>query len=81
MGLVVRLARHGAKKRPFYRVVVADSRHKRDGRHLENLGTFLPTSNPPTVKLNRERITYWQNQGARLTDTIKTLVKNLGPEA
>jgi small subunit ribosomal protein S16 len=81
MAVKIRLARHGATKRPFYRIVVADSQCKRDGRFLENVGTFNPLTDPVQVTLKTERVQYWLQQGAIPTDTVKTLLKNEGVTA
>jgi small subunit ribosomal protein S16 len=78
MAVRIRLARHGATKRPFYRIVVADSRCKRDGRFLENIGTYNPLTDPVQVTLKSERVQYWLQQGAIPTDTVKTLLKKEG---
>jgi len=78
MPVKIRLARHGAKKKPFYRIVVADSESPRDGRFLENVGTYNPLLDPAEVSLNQERIKYWIDQGAIPTDTVKSLLKKEG---
>jgi small subunit ribosomal protein S16 len=78
MSVKIRLARHGAKKRPYYRIVVADSKSPRDGRFLENVGTYNPVLDPAEVVLKQERIKYWIDQGAILTDTVKSLLKKEG---
>ncbi|MDH3880126.1 MAG: 30S ribosomal protein S16 [Desulfobacteraceae bacterium] len=78
MSVKIRLARHGLKKRPFYRIVVADSKSPRDGRFLENVGTYNPVLDPAKVVLRQERIKYWIDQGAILTDTVKNLLKKEG---
>lgn len=78
MSVKIRLARHGAKKRPFYRIVVADSKSPRDGRFLENVGTYNPVLDPAEVVLKQDRIKYWIDQGAILTDTVKSLLKKEG---
>ena len=78
MGVRIRLARHGAKKRPFYRIVVADGRAPRDGKYLENVGTYNPLLNPAEVNIKAERIRYWMDQGAIPTDTVKSLLKRKG---
>jgi small subunit ribosomal protein S16 len=78
MAVKIRLARHGATKRPFYRIVVADSECKRDGRYLENVGTYNPLKDPAEVTLKTERVQYWLQQGAIPTDTVKTLLKKEG---
>ncbi len=80
MAVKIRLARHGAKKRPFYRIVVADSESPRDGRYLENVGTYNPLKDPVEVTLKSERIDYWIQQGATPTDTVKSLLKKKGGE-
>ena len=72
----IRLRRMGAKKAPFYRVVVADSRYPRDGRFIEEVGTYNPMTEPATVKLNKEAINQWIANGAQPTDTVKALIDN-----
>ena len=74
----IRLARHGAKKKPFYRIVVADKESPRDGRFLENVGTYDPLQNPAKVTLKEDRIKYWMDQGAIPSDTVKSLIKKEG---
>ena len=76
MAVKIRLARHGAKKRPFYRIVVTDSESPRDGRYLEKVGTYNPLRDPAEVTLKTDRVEYWLQQGAIPTDTVKTLLKN-----
>ena len=78
MSVKIRLARHGTKKRPFYRVVVADNESPRDGRFLETVGTYNPLQDPAEVSLKEERIKYWINQGAIPSDTVKSLLKKEG---
>lgn len=78
MAVKIRLARHGAKKKPFYRIVVADSESPRDGKYLENVGTYDPLFDPAKVTLKGERIKYWMTQGATPTDTVKSLLKKEG---
>ena len=78
MAVKIRLARHGTKKRPFYRIVVADSESPRDGRFLENVGTYNPLTDPADISLKQERIKYWIEQGAIPTDTVKSLLKKEG---
>jgi small subunit ribosomal protein S16 len=78
MAVKIRLARHGAKKRPFYRIVAADSDSPRDGRFLEKLGTYNPLQDPAQVILNMDRVKYWIDKGATPTDTVKTLLKREG---
>jgi small subunit ribosomal protein S16 len=75
MPLKIRLARHGAKKRPFYRIVVADIESPRDGRFKETVGTYNPLSDPAVITLKAERVKYWMDQGALPTDTVKSLLK------
>jgi small subunit ribosomal protein S16 len=74
----IRLRRMGAKKSPFYRIVVADSRYPRDGRFIEELGTYNPLSNPPEIKLDADRALAWIKTGAQPTDTVKALLKKNG---
>ena len=81
MAVKIRLARHGAKKRPFYRIVVADVESPRDGKYLESVGTYDPLKDPAEVSLKKERIRHWMNQGAIPTDTIKSLLKREGLSA
>ncbi len=76
MPVKIRLARHGAKKRPYYRIVVANSESPRDGRFLETIGTYNPLQDPAEVTLNMDRVKYWVDQGAIPTDTVKSLLKN-----
>ena len=71
----IRLRRMGAKKNPFYRVVVADSHFPRDGRFIEELGTYDPTATPSAIKMNLERAKYWISKGAQPTDTVRALLK------
>jgi len=78
MAVKIRLARHGAKKKPFYRIVVADSENPRDGRFLENVGTYDPAHDPAKITLKMERIRYWMDQGALPTDTVRSLLKKEG---
>ena len=70
----IRLRRMGAKKAPFYRVVVADSRYPRDGRFIEEVGYYDPMTNPATVKLDNEKIAMWIANGAQPTETVKSLI-------
>jgi len=78
MAVKIRLARHGATKKPYYRIVVTDSESKRDGRFLENVGTYDPKTDPATVTLKPERVQYWLGKGAPPTDTVKSLLKKEG---
>jgi small subunit ribosomal protein S16 len=78
--LAIRLTRMGAKKKPFYRIVVTEKRSKRDGRFIENVGYYDPCSNPANIKLNSERVSYWIERGAQPTDTVRNILKsNVGP--
>ncbi|MBN8478539.1 MAG: 30S ribosomal protein S16 [Burkholderiales bacterium] len=81
--VVIRLARGGAKKRPFYNVVVADSRSRRDGRFIERVGYYNPIASQSEtgLKLSLDRIGYWQERGAKLSDTVAMLVKRQGSPA
>jgi small subunit ribosomal protein S16 len=74
--LAISLMRMGAKGKPFYRLVVKEKRSKRDGKYLENLGTYDPMVQPAEVKLQHERIQYWISVGAQPTETVKSLIKN-----
>lgn len=78
MAVKIRLRRMGAKKNPFYRIVVADSRFPRDGRFIEEIGTYDPMAEPSAVKVNAERAQEWIKNGAQPTDTVKTLLKKAG---
>ena len=71
----IRLRRVGAKKAPFYRVVVADSHFARDGRFIEEIGTYDPLTKPATIKIDMERAKYWISHGAQPTDTVRGLLK------
>ena len=74
----IRLRRMGAKKTPFYRIVVADARSPRDGRCIEEIGTYNPLTNPATVNVDTEKAQAWIKNGAQPTDTVRTLLKNAG---
>jgi small subunit ribosomal protein S16 len=76
----IRLARHGARKKPFYRIVVADSRSPRDGRFIDQLGFYDPTKNPAVVQLKKDKVEKWLQQGAQPTDTVAQLIKKAGRE-
>ena len=81
MAMKIRLARGGSKKRPFYRIVAADSRMPRDGRYIEKLGTYnplLPKDSEERVKMNMERVQYWLGQGAQPTDRIARMLEAAG---
>ena len=75
MAVKIRLRRMGAKKSPFYRVVVADSRYPRDGRFIEEIGTYDPMTEPATIKIDGEKAKKWIGNGAQPTDTVKALLK------
>jgi small subunit ribosomal protein S16 len=77
----IRLARLGAKKNPFYRVVVADSRSRRDGPFIEILGTYDPMKEPADFKVDTDKAKSWIDKGAQPTDTVKRLLKNAGLQA
>ena len=74
----IRLTRTGAKKKPTYRIVVADEDFKRDGRFLENIGTYDPKVNPVKLTVKQDRLKYWMGQGAQASDTVRTLLKSQG---
>ncbi len=78
MAVKIRLKRMGAKKAPFYRVVVADSRYPRDGRFIEEIGTYNPLTDPATVKIDADLAKKWIGNGAQPTDTVKALLKKQG---
>ena len=80
MAVKIRLARMGRKRIPFYRIRVADSRFPRDGRFIEEIGTYDPSTEPATVKIDAERYKYWKANGAKPTDTVKSMAKRLGLE-
>ncbi|GAK49913.1 30S ribosomal protein S16 [Candidatus Moduliflexus flocculans] len=79
----LRLKRIGAKKKPFYRIVVANSTAPRDGKFLETVGTYDPLKNPAEVKLKEDRVRYWLNNGVQPTDTVAALLKknNISPKS
>lgn len=81
MAVKIRLARFGAKKRPYYRIVVADSRTARDGRAIEQVGTYNPLTDPATLKLDLERVDKWIADGAKPTDAVARLIDNARKEA
>ena len=74
----IRLKRMGAKKTPFYRIVVADSRYPRDGRFIDQIGTYNPLTEPSTINVDNEKALKWLSQGAQPTDTVKELLKVSG---
>jgi small subunit ribosomal protein S16 len=75
--VVIRLSRRGAKKRPFYNIVVTDSRARRDGRFIERVGFYNPvaTGHEPELRIEAERVSYWQSHGAKLSESVKQLLK------
>ncbi len=79
--LSIRLRRTGSTKRPYYRVVVADSRSWRDGRFVEVLGHYDPRRDPAVVKIDSERANYWLGKGAKASDTVRSLLKREEPQA
>ncbi len=78
MAVKIRLRRMGAKKAPFYRILLADSRYPRDGRFIEELGYYNPLEEPATVKVDVEKAKKWIANGAQPTDTVKGLLKKAG---
>lgn len=78
MAVKIRLRRMGAKKAPFYRIVVADSRYPRDGRFVEEIGYYDPTKNPSVVKVDADKAKDWIKKGAQPTDTVKVILKKEG---
>ena len=78
MAVKIRLKRMGSNKKPFYRIVVADSRSPRDGKFIEEIGFYNPISQPKQVKINDEKAVKWLGCGAQPTDTVKTLLVNNG---
>lgn len=81
--VVIRLARGGAKKRPFYNIVAADSRNRRDGRFIERIGFYNPSAaeSEKGLVVNAERLTYWQQNGAQISQTVSRLVKQAAKQA
>ncbi len=78
MAVRIRLKRVGAKKKPFYRVVVADSRYPRDGRFIEEIGYYNPTTKPTTFEVDAEKVEQWLAKGAQPSDTVKALFQRAG---
>lgn len=78
MAVKLRLKRMGAKQRPFYRVVAADSKSKRDGRFIDTVGTYNPITVPAEVKIDEEKALYWLQNGAQPTDTVRNLLSKTG---
>lgn len=75
MSVKIRLSRHGMKKKPFYRIVVSDSRSPRDGRFIEQIGTYDPRTDPASVRLDHEKFDGWVKQGAEPSQTVRSIVK------
>ena len=75
MSVTIRMSRHGAKKKPFYRIVVSDRRYPRDGRYIEQVGTYDPRVKSGGVKLDREKIDAWMKKGAQPSQTVSELIK------
>ena len=78
MAVRIRLKRMGKKKQPYYRVVVADVRSPRDGRFIENIGTYAPGEDPAAITIEEERALYWLSQGAAPSDTVRSLLSRTG---
>ena len=81
MAVKIRLRRMGAKKAPFYRIVVADSRYPRDGRFIEEVGYYDPTKEPSVIKIDEEKAKTWLANGAQPTDTVAALIKKFREQA
>ena len=81
MAVKIRLARHGAKKRPYYRIVVADARAPRDGKFIEEVGRYNPCVNPSMIKFDLEKVDKWIANGAQPTDTVARLLETARKEA
>lgn len=81
MALVIRLRRHGSRKKPYYRIVVADSRSPRDGRFVEQIGTYDPASNPPRITLRKDQAERWMKAGAKPSVTVMKLIKQASSAA
>jgi small subunit ribosomal protein S16 len=79
--LMIRLSRRGARKQPYYRIVVIEKDRARDGRSVEVVGTYNPRTDPASVELKRERIAYWIGKGAQLSDRVKKLVDKAAASA
>jgi small subunit ribosomal protein S16 len=75
MSVTIRMSRHGAKKKPFYRIVVSDRRYPRDGRYIEQVGTYDPQAKTGGVKLDQEKISAWIKKGAKPSQTVSELIK------
>ena len=80
MAVRIRLTRMGRKKKPFYRIVAADSEAKRDGRFLEVVGTYDPLQDPAAITIHQDKLQYWLKQGAKPTDTVESLISKAAAE-
>lgn len=80
MGMVIRLRRQGARKRPFFRIVVTDSRSPRDGRFIESVGTYDPSANPPRITLRKQETERWLKTGAQPSQTVRKLIERASNE-
>ena len=80
MAVVLRMTRRGAKKKPFYRIVAADSRSPRDGKFLEMLGTYDPLKSEDNIKIDAEKVASWVKKGAKPSETVASLLKKAGVE-
>ena len=78
MAVVIRLKRVGAKKKPHYRIVVTDVKNPRDGRFIEEIGHYNPTTDPASMEVNGERAKWWLGKGAKVSDTVKSILKKQG---
>ena len=78
MAVVLRLKRMGTNKKPFYRIVATDKRSPRDGRFIEEIGYYDPKKNPADIKIDRERVLYWLKNGAKPSETVRSLIKKQG---
>ena len=81
MAVVIRLARAGAKKRPYYHVVATDSRNPRDGKFIEAIGAYDPNLDPPKITFNKDRLEYWLKTGAQPSETVADLIKRAAKAA
>ena len=79
MSVTIRMSRHGAKKKPFYRIVVSDRRFPRDGRYIEQVGTYDPSAATGGLKLNRDKVETWIKKGAKPSQTVSELIKKQKP--
>ena len=76
MSVTIRMSRHGTKKRPFYRIVVSDQRFPRDGRYIEQVGTYDPSAAAGGLKLDREKVDSWMKKGAKPSQTVSELIRS-----